>query len=430
RYYFARNRYWSDRGVPGPAPELLFGNLRAVWAYDRPRPLVLKEWTKQFGKVYGFLSGQRPFWVISDPSIVSEIFVKRFDNFYAHARAELQESQDCADTHMAEARGGHWKRLRALSTDAFSGKAIRNIFPTIKQSANHLVECIQVQQGKEIDAMRYFREYTMDIITKVALGKKEIEMFKNGYVTWCSDFFLNYVSLSHVSFTCTSRNSIRNGISRRNIQFSALFIDFPVITLARDIKKTVLERKRQRVRNKLSLDEIVVNCKLFLLAGFDTTSITLSRAVHFFANHPEVQERLREEVDDVIGDEDFDLEVIGSLPYAEAVVKETLRHHPLGSGFTTRECTEACEIGGYKFEKGDMIMPDVWSLQMDKEVWGEDAEEFRPERWLEDAQRDRAAYLAFGEGPRICLGMKMAIVEAKARIYTVISETLFKCLKF
>ncbi|GMS97773.1 hypothetical protein PENTCL1PPCAC_19948, partial [Pristionchus entomophagus] len=189
RYYSGRNRYWADRGVPGPEPELLFGNLRAVWAYDRPRPLVLQEWTKQFGKVYGYLSGQRPFWVVSDPALISEIYVKRFDNFYAHARAELQESEDCADSHMAEARGGHWKRLRTLSTDAFSTKAMRNIFPTIKKSAGLLVQFIEEKRGVEIDIQRYFREYTMDIISQVALGQKSTRMFENGYVDWCSDFF-------------------------------------------------------------------------------------------------------------------------------------------------------------------------------------------------------------------------------------------------
>ncbi|GMT24664.1 hypothetical protein PFISCL1PPCAC_15961, partial [Pristionchus fissidentatus] len=93
RYYSGRNRYWSDRGIPGPEPELFFGNLRAVWSYDKPCPLVLKEWTKQYGKVYGYLSGQRPLWVISDFSLLNEIYVKRFSNFYAHARGELQESR-------------------------------------------------------------------------------------------------------------------------------------------------------------------------------------------------------------------------------------------------------------------------------------------------------------------------------------------------
>ncbi|GMS97772.1 hypothetical protein PENTCL1PPCAC_19947, partial [Pristionchus entomophagus] len=193
-----------------------------------------------------------------------------------------------------------------------------------------------------------------------------------------------------------------------------------IIDMFLDAEADISEVDFGPVRNKLSLDEIVVNCKIFLLAGYDTTSITLSRAVHFLANHPEIQERLRDEAGGVIVDEDYDLEDIGNLPYAEAIVKETLRHHPLGSGFTTRECTAACQINGYSFEKGDMIMPDAWSLQMDKNTWGEDAEEFRPERWLEDTTRDRAAYLAFGEGPRICIGMKLAIIEVKVALAVLV----------
>uniref|UniRef100_A0A8R1Y8P0 Cytochrome P450 n=1 Tax=Pristionchus pacificus TaxID=54126 RepID=A0A8R1Y8P0_PRIPA len=437
RYYSARNRYWSDRGVPGPEPELLFGNLRAIWAYDRPRALVLKEWTKQFGKVYGYLSGQRPMWVISDLSMVNEIFIKRFDNFYAHANTELQ-GEDTPNSHMAEARGAHWKRLRTLSADAFTNKAMRAILPTIKTSAREIVAHVEKQSGAEIDTQRYLREYTMDIICKSVLGMDNCKMFENKMVVWSSEFFLK--PLSYWVFSLASLFPALRPVWKISFVASSLFIDVPLLPLIRDIRKIVQERKKRKDagepskddiigmfldaesnevdaegkgKNKLSIDEIVANCKLFLLAGYDTTSITVSRVIHFLANNPNIQNRLMEEVDDVIGNEDYDLEDIGNLSYMDAVIKETLRHHPLGSGFTTRECTEACEIGGYRFEEGDSIIADTWSLQMDEEIWGDDEEEFRPERWLEDATVDRAAFLAFGGGPRICIGMKQALIESK-----------------
>ncbi|GMS94484.1 hypothetical protein PENTCL1PPCAC_16659, partial [Pristionchus entomophagus] len=176
---------------------------------------------------------------------------------------------------------------------------------------------------------------------------------------------------------------------------------------------------KSKAKNKLSINEIVANCKLFLLAGYDTTSITLAKAVHFLAIYPEIQERLKDEIDEVISDEEYVLENVGNLRYAEAVIKETLRHYPLASGFTTRECTEACEIGGYRFEKDDTIFVDSFSVQMDKSVWGEDAAEFRPERWLEEQSINRAAFLAFGAGPRTCIGMKLAIVEAKVALVEI-----------
>ncbi|GMS94485.1 hypothetical protein PENTCL1PPCAC_16660, partial [Pristionchus entomophagus] len=194
RYYSSRNRYWSDKGVPGPTPELLFGNLRAVWSYDRPRSLVLKEWTTEFGKVYGYLAGQQPIWVISHVSILNEIFVKRFDKFNATAKIGLQGSRNDENVHMGQASGAHWKRLRTLSTDAFSAKSIRYVFPTIKQSAKTIVGYIEKQEGTEIDAQGYFREYTMDIISKLTLGRKHNRMFDNELVGWCSKFFSSPLS--------------------------------------------------------------------------------------------------------------------------------------------------------------------------------------------------------------------------------------------
>ncbi|GMT24665.1 hypothetical protein PFISCL1PPCAC_15962, partial [Pristionchus fissidentatus] len=330
-------------------------------------------------------------------------------------------------------------------SNAFTNKAMRNIFPTIKDSMKSVIEHMEKKKGEEIDVQIYFREYTMDIISKLALGKKDCELFKNPYVEWSADF-LNK-PLSNWIFTMPSLFPSTVDFWRICIGVSSLFVNLPIVTLTNDINKFVAERKKQReagspptndiidmfldaevdesevdfgadakTKNKLTLEEVSVNCKLFVLAGYDTTSITLSKIVHSLANYPEIQIKLREEIDDVIGTEDFYLDQLGDLRYAEAVIKETLRLHPLAGMFTTRECAEAVEINGYKFEKGDMIMPDVWTLHTDKDLWGEDAEEFRPERWLEDTSRDRASFLSFGEGPRICLGMKLAMIEMKTAL--------------
>ncbi|KAF8373184.1 hypothetical protein PRIPAC_79613 [Pristionchus pacificus] len=446
RHHNKRTRHWSDRRVPGPKPEFLLGNLRAFWTAGKARAVLLKEWTEQYGKVYGYLEGQQQIRVISDVPLVSEIFIKRFDYFHAPAKIGLQGADNSDHIHMAQARGAQWKRLRTLSTDAFSVKAIRNVFPTIKDSARQIVKFIEKKEGEEIDAQRYFREYTMDIISKITLGMDDCQMFENEMVGWCSEFF----SAPRNSWIFVLAAVFPSMVQHMKILFFVLFLfgDIPIVKLSKHIQKVVVDRKRSRdagettrsdilemfldaesedveviggkAKNKLTTNEIVANCKLFLLAGFDTTSITISKAVHFLANHEEIQQRLRDEIDDVIGHENYDFEEIGSLRYAEAVIKETLRHHPIASGFTTRECTSDCQIGEHSFREGDMVIVDSLSLQMDKEVWGEDAEEFRPERWLENTTRDRAAFLAFGEGPRICLGMKMAFVEAKIALVEVL----------
>ncbi|GMS94521.1 hypothetical protein PENTCL1PPCAC_16696, partial [Pristionchus entomophagus] len=454
-YYSNANRKWAKRGLPGPEPELLLGNLRDVWDFDRPRSIVLRDWSKKYGKMYGFYEGQRPFIVTSDFNIINEILVKQQENFSARARFVMQERKDTANTKITEARGPHWKRLRSLGSMAFTNKSLRNILDTVEESAITVVDGMERHKG-EINMLEYFQEYTLDVICKIALGMHDVQMFNNQYLPACQLMFSRplrhpltvipslfpfavdeiraglmlmskivtnkspfYVLTTMLKTNIEQRKLLRqkNGNRAKSTDFIDIFLDAEV-----DASEVAYDENSDTSR-KLSADEIVGQCLVFLLAGFDTTSNSLSYLTHFLANYPDVQRRLIEEVDSfLLENERIELESLVDLKYMDAVIRESLRHYPLGSVVVSRECTKACEIGGFRFEVGDTITTDTWSMHMDKSVWGEDAEEFRPERWLELSTRPRSAFQSFGEGPRICLGMRLAYLEEKMALLKLLSR--------
>ncbi|KAF8370580.1 hypothetical protein PRIPAC_77009, partial [Pristionchus pacificus] len=454
-YYTHTNKKWSKRGLPGPTPELVLGNLREVWDYDRPRSIVMRDWSKKYGKMYGFYEGQRPFIVTSDFDMINEIVVKQQENFAARARFVMQERKDTANTKIVEARGPHWKRLRTLGSMAFTNKSLRKILDTVEESAVTMVDGMERYQG-EINMLEYYQEYTLDVICKIALGLRDVKMFNNEYLSTCREMFnrpLRHPITVIASVFPFAVDELRAGLM---LMAKVITNKSPFGILTRMLKEIIEQRKLERLQNngnsqskdfidifldaevdasevqfgadsdtsrKLSADEIVGQCLVFLLAGFDTTSNSLSYLTHFLANHEDVQKKLIDEVDSfLVENELLELERLSDLKYMEAVIKESLRHYPLGSVVVTRECTTACEIRGFKFEVGDTIATDTWSMHMDKTVWGEDAEEFRPERWLESSDRPRAAFQSFGEGPRICLGMRLAYVEEKVALLKLLSR--------
>ncbi|GMR45274.1 hypothetical protein PMAYCL1PPCAC_15469, partial [Pristionchus mayeri] len=453
RYYSSANQKWKIRGIPGPEPELMLGNLRDIWDYYKPRSIVLRDWSKQFGKVYGFFEGQRPIIVVSDFDTINEIVVKKFDHFYARARFILQERKDGPHTRIIEARGPHWKRLRALGSMAFTNKSLRNILSTVEDSATTMVDGMGRNKG-EINTLEFFQEYTLDVICKVALGMREVKMFDNKYLASCRQIF--YRPLRHPLTVLPALFPL--AVDEIRCLFLLISkvpaLKSPFVVLLEMLQRNVVERKAARVRGekssgdfidlfldaevdvsevqfgeesdtsrKLSSEEIIGQCMIFLLAGFDTTSNSLAYTTHFLANHPEVQKRIIDEVDSfLLENEIIEVERLNQLPYMEAVIKESLRHYPLGTVAVTRECTKACEINGTKFEVGDQIQTDTWTMHMDESVWGEDAKEFRPERWLEESDRPRSAFQSFGEGPRICLGMRLAYMEEKLALIKLLSR--------
>ncbi|GMT35048.1 hypothetical protein PFISCL1PPCAC_26345, partial [Pristionchus fissidentatus] len=163
----------------------------------------------------------------------------------------------------------------------------------------------------------------------------------------------------------------------------------------------------------LSRDEIIAQCFLFVMAGFDTTASALSFVSHFLAMKPEVQDKARAEILAVMGKVP-DLSKLGDLPYLDAIIKETLRIHPLAASTTGRRCTKTTVVGGISIERGTYVQPDVYSIHFDEGIWGADVSLFRPERWQEDTVPTRGStFLSFGAGPRRCIGYRLAMMETK-----------------
>jgi cytochrome P450 len=155
-------------------------------------------------------------------------------------------------------------------------------------------------------------------------------------------------------------------------------------------------------------DEVIT----LLVAGHETTALTLAWAVFEICRHPEVDAALAAEVEHVMGKERAPThEDLPNLPYTHSIVNETLRLYPAGY-LTARECIEDVKIGGHRITKGTLVLMSQWEQQRDPAVF-EDANEFRPERWSGGLQKElaRGDFFPFGMGPRMCIGGSFANLE-------------------
>ncbi|GFR73027.1 cytochrome P450 3A29-like [Elysia marginata] len=170
--------------------------------------------------------------------------------------------------------------------------------------------------------------------------------------------------------------------------------------------------------------EIMAHSMTFLLAGYETSGAVLAYFFHELAKHPEIQERLLEEINDAIGKRDIDYETIQGLPLFDAVFDEVLRLYPTATFITSRRASEDRQYGDVKIPAGMNVLANVWSLHRDPEYW-DDPETFRPERWLTEQNCKRKSsftYLPFGAGPRHCIGMRFATIEAKITMVKIVQS--------
>ncbi|EFP13149.1 CRE-CYP-13A6 protein [Caenorhabditis remanei] len=480
--YFIRKGIKGPRGFPG------IGMLIQTIDHENPPFLKYREWTKQYGPVWGFTEGPQQTMVISEPEMVNEIFNKQFDNFYGRKlRPIIGDPEKDKRVNLFAAQGKRWKRLRAMSSPSFSNNSLRKVKTTVQECGTEILWNIEkkVASGEDIDMLLFYQEYTLGVISRIALGQSESKMFQNPLlpkVKAVSYFLFSFISSHEGNFQIFNGSfhlflltgvfpplaalirkmskslpadfvpafkifdlietaveariaqreaDAKNGIEPGEPQdFIDLFLDArsDVDFLGEkndDFSKSVA----MKVNRELTFDEIVGQCFVFLAAGFDTTALSLSYATYLLATHPEIQKKLQEEVDRECPDPEISFDQLSKLRYMECVMKEALRLYPLGVTANTRKCMRETTIDGVTFEEGMNIQVDTWTLHHNPRVWGEDVEDFKPERWENSASEHlehNGSYIPFGSGPRQCIGMRLAQMEQKILLAQILKEYSFR----
>lgn len=154
----------------------------------------------------------------------------------------------------------------------------------------------------------------------------------------------------------------------------------------------------------------------FIVAGHETVASAMTWALALVAAHPDVQEGLHAEAAEVLGDRPVAYEDLSRLPYARAVLDETLRLYP-PAWLITRKSLAADRLGGYDIPAGALVILSPWLLHRHPRVWTDPAA-FRPDRFL-DGEVDRSCFIPFGAGPRLCIGRDFSYVEGVAMLATL-----------
>ncbi|KAI0823976.1 bifunctional P-450/NADPH-P450 reductase [Trametes gibbosa] len=192
-----------------------------------------------------------------------------------------------------------------------------------------------------------------------------------------------------------------------------------------DILSVMMTGKDKVTGLGLSDDSIKYNLLTFLIAGHETTSGMLTFTVYYLLKNPEALRKLREEIDNKIGDRPANAQDVGKLPYLIAVLRESLRLGPTAPARNVSPL-EDTTIGGGKYfvEKGTSIIINTYNAQRDTAVWGEDAEKFRPERMLDGKFEALPpnAWQPFGFGMRGCIGRPFAWQEAQLALITILQR--------
>ncbi|TKR68100.1 hypothetical protein L596_024134 [Steinernema carpocapsae] len=404
---------------------------------------------------------------------MQEVFVKQFDAFHGRFLVSIAPDVDNAEAvHLFDARGKRWKRLRNLSSPLFTIANLKKVLPVLTDSVDVMVNRVETKTSESecLNIVPFFQELTMDVILRVAFGESRSQqgeqnevldvakaMFAQeglSFFILLADIFPALAPIIRKLWLASSmfkrnnelfmteklrkvveeRRKTRTGGKKENnrrVDFVDMFLDAECEVSALDNEQGDFDSRGSKVGKKLSTEEIVLQCLVFLLAGYDTTANALSFTTFCLAKNPEAQKKVQEEIDFVFGEDDeVTYEKVHKLIYLDWVMKETLRLYPLAALGVSRECMKTTQLENWKIEKGTLVLADVLSTQRDPKLWGDDADEFRPERWESGKlNRHPMAWTPFGAGPRSCVGLRFAYLEEKVAMSRLLRRNSILAVK-
>ncbi|XP_034198692.1 cytochrome P450 CYP749A22-like [Prunus dulcis] len=446
------------QGIKGPPYRLIHGNTKDISnmikeAVSKPKSLSsshdvlsvvqphVHSWTKIYGKNYLQWHGSKAQLVITEPELCKEILNNK-DKAYPKTVPESFVKKLLGDGLVTTEEGEKWAKMRRLATHAFHGESLKSMIPAMVASAETMLERWKNYEGKEIEVFEEFRFFTSEVISRTAFGSSYIEgqhifemLMKLGFLLTKNSFTIRVPGISKLFKT---GDEIESEKLEKDVRASILEIvrkrEEKVMTGGEDsfgsdfLGLLVKAHHDANDSQRISVDDLIDDCKTFYVAGQETTNSLLAWTVFLLAHHTDWQEETRKEVIQMFGKQTPNPDGIAKLKTMSMVINECLRlYSPVGT--LLRKAEREVKLGKLIVPANVELVMSCLSLHHDPLIWGQDAQLFKPERFAEGVAKasnnNAGAFLPFGVGPRTCVGLNFATIEAKIALSMVLQRYSF-----
>ena len=368
--------------------------------------------------------------MVMDPTAIREILLDRLDD-YPKSLVTKNLLKPAIGDSLFIAEGAHWRWQRRAAAPAFSHRNMLNLAPIMTAAAER--SCARIAQAgpRAIDFLGEMVTTTFDVISDVTFSGDDT--FDRNAVHGAIDDYIaeaGKISLFDIlGFPdwVPRPGRITSGKALREMKQVA---DRAIDDRSRrgntgtpDLLDLLLQGEDPKTKRRMNTAELRDNLLTFIVAGHETTALTLSWSLYLMGFDQSVQEKARAEAQSVLGGRAATGADLENLPYTRQIIDEALRLYP-PAGIISRTACKPDTLGGREIRSGDTVMIPIYALGRNRLLW-DDPDAFRPERFEDRKNIDRYAYLPFGDGPRICIGASFALQEAVIILATLLSRFRF-----
>ncbi|XP_071785223.1 cytochrome P450 3A13-like [Asterias amurensis] len=450
------HQYFQRRGIRVGSYLPVIGSLHQIRKGFGCR---FPEYTAKYGRVFGWYMFRQPMLILTDADIVKQISVKDFSSFTN--RRSNSPGPGILNKGLLSLQDEEWKEVRSVVTPAFSAVKMRTMSFMINECCDTMLNNIEkaVKEGSNINCKDLYGGFTMDTVAWCGFGlkidsqvTKDHEFVINAKKAFKSAesilrnlvvsifpmmrpvllyFNAGIIPNEVVSFfetvtseSCKLRKEQGSDLDKsKNIDMLQLMLN--AHNEAPDPTDDVPGNGVHNMKRKRALtnNEVTAQALLFFLAGYETTSSLLGFASYLLALNPDIQDKLYAEIQDKAPSRDvIGYDVVNKMTYLDMVICESLRVYPPAAIFA-RICKKTFSYNGLTIEKGVNVFMNVWGIHRDEQYWPE-PDKFDPERFSPERKPliQACTYVPFGFGPRNCIGMRFALLEAKMALVRVLQN--------
>ena len=373
----------------------------------------------------------RRWHMVMDPGGIRRI-LKEKPEAYPKSEAVKNLFKPVIGNSLFVAEGKHWQWQRRAAAPAFAARNMKELAPVMSRSATRMIQRLHVSVGKVADLHLLAVTATFEVINSVCFSGEDSMEF--GTVQEAFEKFIDdagRVSLLDVA-------SVPAWVPRPGRLYNSYFhrrelkrITDPAIEARRrigrrappDLLDLLAEGQDPKTGRQMNNAELRDNLITFILAGHETTALSLAWSLYLLAFDPSWQRRVRDEAQSVLAGRVATAEDIPKLILTRQVIDEALRLYP-PSAMLARTAREHDTVGGRQVLPGDTMFIPIYALHRNHCLWSE-PDTFNPDRFADRSAIDKFAFLPFGGGMRICIGASFALMEAVIILSSIISRFKF-----
>ncbi|XP_054675971.1 cytochrome P450 2K6-like [Grus americana] len=410
---------------PGPRPLPIIGNLCIM---DLKRPyLTMLELSKTYGPVFTIQMGLRKIVVLSGYDTVKEALVNQADAFAGRPKIPVVEE---TGKGVIFSDGENWKVMRrfTLTTLRDFGMGKKAIEDRVVEEYGYLADTIEAQKGKPLEMTLMMNAAIANVIISILLGKRYdyedptfkrlVSLVNKNVSIFGSPSVSMYNMFPVLGFLLKDHKIFIQNVKEINAFIKVTFIEH-LKALDRNDQRSFIdtflvrqEEENGKANGYFHNENLTGVVRNLFVAGMETTSTTLRWGLLLMMKYPEIQKKVQEEIERVIGTNPPRIEHRTQMPYTDAVVHEIQRFANILPLNLPHETTTDVTLKGYFIPKGTYIIPLLASVLRDKSQW-EKPDIFYPEHFLDSEGKfvKKDAFIPFSAGRRICAGETLAKME-------------------